>query len=97
MAEDIGHTLAKRPRTEVQQLSPIMVEREMNVRIYQDNALEGGEDVIEFRRIGFQELTPGWNIIKEVFHTEVTPHRTRDRFLRNHTGSSQRKVGAQFF
>ena len=66
---------------------------EMDVRIDQNNAFEGGEDVVEFRRIGFQKLTAGRHIIKEVFHAEITTHSTGSRFLGNHSGSSQTKAG----
>ena len=96
MAKHIGHTLPERARTQVQQLCPIMVKGEMDVRIDQDNTLEGRKDIVKFRSVGFQELTACWNIIEKVFHAEVTAHRARYRLLRDHPGSSQTKAGAHF-
>ena len=51
-AIDISNTLTQAGRLEVLELSPIMMENKMNVRIDEHDALESLKDVAEFGGVG---------------------------------------------
>ena len=83
-AIDIGYSLTKASRAQVLKLGTIVMEYEVEVRINQDDTLEGDEDVAEFGGIRLEELPPGGYIVKEVLHLEVTAYGTCRRLLTDH-------------
>ena len=66
----------------------------MNAGIDQHNALEGGQDIAELRRIRLQELTTGGHIEEEVLDLEVTAYRTGGWFLAHHLRTGHQQAGA---
>ena len=80
-AENINNTLFKNNRGQVEDFGSIAAESEGNVRIYQSDAFKSCDDVVQFGGVRLEELTPSWDVIKEIFDNKVTSHRTGARFL----------------
>ena len=73
---DIGDALAQRASTQVHQFLSITMEREANLRIDQHDTLKGGQNIIQFRGIAFQELTTRWHIEEDVTDGKPASHGT---------------------
>ena len=94
MTEHVGDTLAQRATAEVHQLSTVVVEREADVGIDEDDTLEGREDVVQLRGVGLEELPTRGYIIKYILHLEVAAHRTGGRFLTDHLRGGEAEARA---
>ena len=91
-AKNIRDTLFETARFQVHQFLTITIEHESDLRIHQYDAFKSSQDIIQFCGIRLQELSASWHIKEKVFHLEVAPHRTCDRFLTNHLRTLQRQM-----
>ena len=61
----------------------------------EDNALKLGQDVVQLRGVGLQELSAGRDVEEEVLHRKVAALRTGHRLLALHLGGGQHDARAQ--
>ena len=74
-------------RTQVQHLGTVTRKREVDMRVYKHDALEGSHDIVQFRGIRLEELPPCRHVEEEVLYQEIASLLTGDRLLVEHLAS----------
>ena len=91
LAEDVDNALAQIAGTEIEQLGVVAVQGKGDLRIYECDALESGDDIVQLGCVRLQELPAGGNVEEKVFHLEVAARRTGTRFLHDMLASGDGK------
>ena len=77
----ISNALTQRSAMQIHEFLTITVQSKIDFRINQDDTFKRRQNIIQLRRIGFQELTTCRNIKEDIADREAATYCTGTRFL----------------
>ena len=81
LSENSHNALFQLDSRQVHHFRAIVMQGKRDFRIDQSNALELGQNIVQFRLVGLQELATGRDIEEKILYIEITALRTGNRFL----------------